>query len=352
MEDADLVYECRECGYKFEDAQQLKIHKERFCVGCDMHDAEALAAAAKKQYDRYKVESLGEADAAAEDMLIEHDQDLMLDEAMDGYMRERAAASREKEIDLRSEAAAMQANTEHEDRIRRLLKGLEKTKEDEFKAVLRAQQYTRHLNDMDREHLEVLQEQTQRKMSELQRQRSEIEAEEAAHAAELREMEDQALALAQSKDRDAARLQAKLRQNQRSEKQSSIADQVALAQLHGEGMSALRQQIDALALERAEIAEAQARNRRGELPLPRQRLPAAAVARPPEVCRCCHAPPLPPIYRCTLAQRPPCAQPLSLTCNAGCCCTAPHRALVPAPARRRRRGAVARGGGGRAWTSW
>jgi hypothetical protein len=76
----------------------------------------------------------------------------------------------------------MQANTEHEDRIRRLLQGLEKTKEDEFKAVLRAQQYSRHLNDMDRGHLEALQEQKKTELNKLQKDREALEAEELRHA--------------------------------------------------------------------------------------------------------------------------------------------------------------------------
>ena len=145
--------ECRECGLSFTTPKELANHKEKFCVGCDLADAQAYAIDAKQEYEKYRSRMDAEAERRGDGSEL-LDRELMLDEAATHFMRDRAVDKRKKETELRAQRATLQANSEHEDKIRDLLQGLEKTKEDEFKAILRAQQFRRDMQDMDRRHLQ------------------------------------------------------------------------------------------------------------------------------------------------------------------------------------------------------
>ena len=231
--------ECRECGLSFTTPKELANHKEKFCVGCDLADAQAYAIDAKQEYEKYRSRMDAEAERRGDGSEL-LDRELMLDEAATHFMRDRAVDKRKKETELRAQRATLQANSEHEDKIRDLLQGLEKTKEDEFKAILRAQQFRRDMQDMDRRHLQDMKAAKRQELETLQQQREALEREETTFREELKAMEQQALDLAQMKDRDASRLAAQTQKSDTDSKQSHLSEQRILAQDHGVRMAELQ----------------------------------------------------------------------------------------------------------------
>ena len=247
-----VTLECRECGLVFSTAKELSNHKERFCVGCTYNDPENLAAMTKRQLERFKAKggSRAAGDGAAE---AEYDRELELDVATQDFMLERMTGSRKREGELKAQRAVLQANGAHEEQIRLLLEQLEETKEEEFKAVLRAQQYSRNLQEMDRSHIETLQGQKKAELDTLQLQGEELERQEAEFERELKQMEHQALELAQARDAEEQRLASLVKQNDRNLHETQFDEQRQLAMQHGSRMAELKMERSKLAEDRHDV---------------------------------------------------------------------------------------------------
>eukprot|EP01052_Picozoa_sp_SAG31_P030235 SAG31_NODE_3085_length_4696_cov_2.976289_2_plen_1040_part_00 len=237
-QDVAVNLECRECGLLFADAKELSNHKERFCIGCAYADPENLAAVTKRQLERFRADANSRRPAGGTE--ADYNKELELDLATEDFMLERMQASRKMENDLKAQRSELQANGAHEEQIRKLLGQLEETKADEFKAVLRAQQYSRNLQEMDRSHIETLQGQKREELEALVAEREELERQEAEFQRELEEMEHQALELARARDAEEERLTSLVKQNERTLQEAQFDRQRQLAMEHGSKMEQLK----------------------------------------------------------------------------------------------------------------
>lgn len=224
------ILECRECRLTFDTKKQFEIHTRRFCVKAGFTDAKEHALAARKEYEKYR--NRVDARAPDPDMAL-LDQEMLVDEEAEKFMQERRKASGRMQGELHSQRAELQADSSHEDKIRKLLEELEKTKQSEIEAILKREKFSRNLKDMDRRHLEMQQEEKRKELMAVQKEREEMEQMEAAFREELEAMQQQQLELAENMATESKRMAKETKDSENSAQQSYLSQQLEDAKEHG-----------------------------------------------------------------------------------------------------------------------